>query len=77
MALRPNLSALPRSLRRTQAFVVANLVLWGVIGGWYLLQPVTRQQEVSRLVGNLLDSRKQVTAFDVGWDLWQLYFRAF
>ncbi len=74
MARRLNLSALPRSLRRTRAFVVANLVLWGVIGGWYLFQPVTRQQEVARLVGNLFDGRKQVTAFDVGRDLWQLYY---
>jgi endonuclease G len=71
---RPHLAALPRSFRRTRAFVVANLVLWGVIGGWYLFQPATRQGEVSRLVGNLVDGRKQVTAFEVGWDLWRLYY---
>ncbi len=70
----PNLSAVPRSFRRTRAFVVANLVLWGVIGGWYLFQPTSRQQEVSRLMGNLLDGRKQVTAFEVARDLWQLYY---
>lgn len=74
MARGPNLSALPRSFRRTRAFVVTNLVLWGVIGGWHLSQPATRQQEVARLVGNLFDGRKQVTAFEVGWDLWQLYY---
>jgi endonuclease G len=50
------------------------LVLWGVIGGWYLFQPPARQAEVSRLVGNCFDSRKQVSAFDVAWDLWQLYY---
>ncbi len=64
---------IPSSLRRTKAFLVANLVLWGAIGGWYLFQPPARQQEVARLVGNAFDGRKQVTAFDVAWDLWQLY----
>ncbi len=62
------------SFRRTRAFVILNLVLWGGIGGWYLFQPPARQEEVSRLVGNLFDSRKQITAVDVAWDLWQLYY---
>jgi len=66
--------SLPGSLRRTKTFVVANLVLWGVIGGWYLFQPEPRRAEVSRLVENCFDSRKQVSAFDVAWDLWQLYY---
>ncbi len=66
-------SALPSSLRRTKMFVWANLVLWGVIGGWYLFQPAERQADVSRLVRNAFDSGKQISAFDVGWDLWQLY----
>lgn len=66
-------SKIPSALRRTKAFVIANIVLWGVIGGWYLFQPVARQQEVARLVGNALDGRKEITAFDVAWDLWQLY----
>jgi endonuclease G len=63
----------PRALRRTKAFLVANIILWGVLGGWYLFQPQSRQEEVARLVGNALDGRKQITAFDVAWDLWQLY----
>jgi endonuclease G len=66
-------SALPRPLRRTKAFLILNVVLWGVIGGWYVFQPPARQREVSQLVGNLFDARKEVTAFDVAWDLWQLY----
>ena len=73
MARRSKSTAVPRSLRRTKAFLVANLVLWGAIGGWYLFQPPARQQEVAQLAGNLFDSRKQITAFDVAWDLWQLY----
>lgn len=67
-------TALPRALRRTKAFFVANLVLWGAIGGWYLFQPRLRQQEVAQLVGNLFDSHKEITAFDAAWDLWQLYY---
>jgi endonuclease G, mitochondrial len=67
-------SKIPGALRRTKAFVLANVVLWGVLGGWYLFQPAPRQQEVAALVGNAFDSRKQITAFDVAWDLWQLYY---
>jgi endonuclease G len=67
-------SKIPGALRRTKAFVIANVVLWGGLGGWYLFQPAARQEEVVRLVGNALDGRKQITAFDVAWDLWQLYY---
>jgi endonuclease G len=70
----PVARTIPRALRRTRAFLVANLALWGVIGGWYFLQPPPRQQEIAHLVGNLFDDRKQITAFDVAWDLWQLYY---
>lgn len=59
--------------RPAKLFLLLNLLLWGAIGGWYLVQPAPRQQEVRLLVGNLLDSRKQVSAFDVAWDLWQFY----
>jgi len=74
MARKSKSAAFSRTLRRTKAFLVANLVLWGAIGSWYLFQPPARQQEVAQLVGNLVDSRKQITAFDVAWDLWQLYY---
>jgi len=67
-------SALPRSFRRTKAFVVANLVLWCGLGAWFLFQPKVRQQEVSALVHNAFDARKDITAFDVAWDIWQLYY---
>src|SRR6478736_6800059 len=65
---------LPLSLRRTKAFVVANIILWGGIGGWFLFQPKERQQEVSALVHNAFDARKHITAFEVAWDVWQLYY---
>ncbi len=64
----------PRSLRRTKAFLIFNLVLWGGIAGWFVFQAPARQREVSRLVGNLFDSRKDITAVEVAWDLWQLYY---
>ncbi len=70
----PARRGLPPALRRTKAFLLANVVLWGAVGVWYLFQPAERQQEVALLVGNALDGRKQVTAFDVVGDLWQLYY---
>lgn len=51
-----------------------NLVVWGTIGGWFLLQPAERQREVSRLVENAVRGDKDITAFEVAWDLWQLYY---
>ncbi|MFT3783064.1 MAG: DNA/RNA non-specific endonuclease [Nibricoccus sp.] len=63
---------LPRTFKR--AFIFANLILWGAIGGWYVFQAPERQAEVSRLVRNYFDSRKQVSSFDVAWDIWQLYY---
>lgn len=63
----------PRSFRRTKAFFFANVVLWAGLGAWFLFQPKERQQEVSALVHNAFDDRKDITAFDVAWDLWQLY----
>jgi len=53
---------------------VLNLVLWGAIGGWFLVQPAERQAEVKRLVGNAVQGQKDITAFEVAWDLWQLYY---
>jgi endonuclease G len=73
MARRKSAGALPRSFRRAKVFVVANLVLWGLIGGWFLFQPPARKEEVARLVGNWAGGQKNVTAFEVAWDLWQIY----
>ena len=67
-------SRLPLSLRRTKAFLFANVILWASLGAWFLFQPKERQQEVSALVHNAFDSRKGITAFDVAWDVWQLYY---
>jgi endonuclease G len=67
---------LPRALRRTKAFLVLNVFLWGGIGTWYLFQPAARQEEVAGLVRNAFDARKGISAVDVAWDLWQLYYSA-
>ena len=67
-------SRVPRGLRRTRAFFLANLILWGSLGVWFALQSEARRVEVSQLVRNAIDGRKQITAFDVAWDLWQLYY---
>jgi endonuclease G len=51
-----------------------NLAVAVLLGGWYLAQPADRQAEVQRLVANALARDKHVTAFDVAWDIWQLYY---
>lgn len=65
---------IPRRWRRTKAFIILNLVIWGTIGGWFLVQSEERQDEVSRLVMNAVQGDKDITAFEVAWDLWQLYY---
>lgn len=65
---------IPRRWRRTKAFIILNLLVWGTVGGWFLLQPAERQREVSRLVMNTVQGDKDITAFEVAWDLWQLYY---
>ncbi|MBI5688539.1 MAG: DNA/RNA non-specific endonuclease [Verrucomicrobia bacterium] len=55
-------------------FLILNLATGGLLGGWYLLQPESRQVEVRRLVENAFERDKQVTFFEVAWDIWQLYY---
>jgi len=66
-------SGIPRSFRRTKAFLFANLVLWCGLGAWFLFQPKERQQEVSALMHNAFAGHKDISAFEVAWDLWQIY----
>ena len=54
--------------------VVLNVAVAGLLGGWFVLQPETRQREVRRLVENAFEHHKRVSALDVAWDLWQLYY---
>lgn len=68
---RPSLP-LPRGA--VKFLVVLNLAVGVVLGGWFVLQPETRQREVRRLVENAFEHNKRVSAFDVAWDVWQLYY---
>ena len=54
--------------------VSLNLIVALIVGGWYLLQPDTRQDEVQRLVRNTFARDNGVSAVDVAWDIWQLYY---
>ncbi|MEY3775962.1 MAG: hypothetical protein RLZZ129_2742 [Verrucomicrobiota bacterium] len=51
-----------------------NLAVAMTLGGWYLVQPEPRRQEVSRLVQNAFERNKRVSPLDVAWDIWQLYY---
>lgn len=64
-----------RSLPRGGRWLLGlNLAVALLLGGWYLFQPDARQQEVRRLVGNAFERSKHVSALDVAWDVWQLYY---
>lgn len=67
-------SARLRPFRRTRAFLWFNVAIALVVGGWYLLQPPSRQAEVRQLVGNAFADNKRVGLVDVAWDLYQLYY---
>ena len=73
----PRLSPrLPIPLRRGAAklFLGLNLAVAALLCGWFVFQPVPRQREVRRLVENAFEHSKRVSALDVAWDLWQLYY---
>ena len=67
-------SAPVRSLLGRRWFFRINVVIALFLGGWYWVQPETRQQEVRRLVGAAMARDKQVSALDVASDIWQLYY---
>ena len=51
-----------------------NLAVALLLGGWYAVQPEPRQREVRRLVTNAFEREKRVSAWDIAWDVWQLYY---
>jgi DNA/RNA endonuclease G, NUC1 len=63
-----------RRFRRTRVFLWLNVAVALVVGGWYLLQPPSRQAEVRQLVGNAFAANKRVSLIDVAWDIYQLYY---
>ena len=74
MARRSHRSPIPLPRGAAKFVVLANLVVAVLLGGWYVFQPAPRQQEVRRLVENAFERDKQVSALDVAWDVWQLYY---
>lgn len=63
---------LPRAVARW--LLALNIVVAAVLGGWYLTQPEPRKREVRQLVANAFERDKHVSALDVAWDVWQLYY---
>jgi endonuclease G len=51
-----------------------NLAVGALVCGWFVFQPAPRQREVRQLVENAFEQHKRVSALDVAWDLWQLYY---
>lgn len=63
----------PRS-RSLKPLLWLNLLLLGLLAGWYVLQPAARQTEVRQLVANTLSREKRVRVVDLARDLWTLYY---
>ena len=74
MARRSKRSSFPLPRAAARWLFGLNLVVATVLGGWYLTQPDTRQREVRQLVQNAFEREKRVSALDVAWDVWQLYY---
>ena len=66
-------SARPRSAPLKLVFWF-NLVLLCTLGGWYFLQPASRQEEVRQLVSNYLERDKRVELLEIAGDIWTLYY---
>lgn len=66
--------SLPRPRGAAKFFIALNLAVAVLLGGWFVVQPEPRQREVRRLVENAFEHNKRVSAFDVAWDVWQLYY---
>ncbi len=66
-------SARPRS-RPLKLVFWFNLFLLLALGGWYVAQPASRQEEVRMLVENYLARNKRIELLDVVRDIWTLYY---
>ena len=53
-----------------------NVLLLAVLGGWFVMQPEVRREEVSRLVGNYFEKNKRIELLDVAMDIYRLYYSA-
>jgi endonuclease G len=66
--------SLPTPRAAVRFFLFLNLGVTLLLGGWYAIQTDTRQHEVRRLVENAFAHDKHVSALEVSWDIWQLYY---
>ena len=60
--------------RRLKAAFWFNAVLLAVMGGWFVMQPPPRREEVAKLVGNYFEKNKRIALTDVALDLYRLYY---
>lgn len=74
MARRSKRPSIPLPRGAARLLLALNVVVALSLGGWYLTQPHTRQQEVRRLVENAFAREKHVSFVDIAWDVWQLYY---
>lgn len=74
MARRSSRTSLPTPRVAVRFFLILNAAVAVLLGGWFVVQPDTRQREVRRLVENTFAHNKHVSALDVAWDIWQLYY---
>jgi endonuclease G len=74
MARRSKRSSFPLPRAAARWLLGLNLIVATILGGWYFTQPETRQREVRQLVRNAFEREKRVSALDVAWDVWQLYY---
>lgn len=75
MSGRGRSAAAGRGRRGTvKVFFWFNAVLFAVLGGWFVMQPAARREEVSRLVGNYFEKHKRIELLDVAVDIYRLYY---
>lgn len=60
--------------RRIKAAFWVNTVLLAVMGGWFVMQPPPRREEVAKLVENYFEKNKRIALTDVALDIYRLYY---
>ena len=65
-----------RSFRwwKTKLFLALNVLLLISGGGWYLVQPPTRQAEVRMLLANYAKRNRRISLLDIARDIYTLYY---
>ncbi len=65
-----------RGIGKFKAVVWFNLILLGLMGGWFVVQPPVRRAEVAKLVENYFEKNKRIELLDVALDIYRLYYSA-